>query len=35
MKFLDDSKFFWTEYHGGKINITMRLVEIFHSYSMD
>jgi hypothetical protein len=26
MKFLGDSKFFWTEYHGGKINITMHLV---------
>ena len=26
MKFLDDSKFFWTEYHGGRINITMHLV---------
>ena len=26
MKFLQDSKFFWTEYHGGKINIIMHLV---------
>ncbi len=26
MKFLEDSKFFWTEYHGGKINIIMHLV---------
>jgi hypothetical protein len=24
--FLEDSKFFWTEYHGGKINIIMHLV---------
>jgi hypothetical protein len=25
-KFLADSKFFWTEYHSGKINIIMHLV---------
>jgi hypothetical protein len=25
-KFLEDSKFFWTEYHSGKINIIMHLV---------
>jgi hypothetical protein len=25
-KFLEDSKFFWTEYHRGKINIVMHLV---------
>jgi hypothetical protein len=25
-KFLEDSKFFWTEYHLGKINIVMHLV---------
>jgi hypothetical protein len=26
MKFLEDSNCFWTEYHGGKINIIMHLV---------
>jgi len=25
-KFLEDSKFFWTEYHSGKINIILHLV---------
>jgi hypothetical protein len=25
-KFLEDSKFFWTEYHRGKINIVMQLM---------
>ncbi len=25
-KFLEDSKFFWTEYHSGKMNIIMHLV---------
>ncbi len=25
-KFLEVSKFFWTEYHSGKINIIMQLV---------
>jgi hypothetical protein len=25
-KFLEDSKFFWTEYHSGKVNIIMHLV---------
>ncbi len=26
MKFLEDSKFFWTEHHGGRINILMHLI---------
>jgi hypothetical protein len=25
-KFLEDSKFFWTEYHGGKVNVILHLV---------
>jgi len=25
-KFLEDSKFFWTEYHSGKINVILHLV---------
>ena len=25
-KFLEDSKFFWTEYHSGKVNIILHLV---------
>ena len=25
-KFLEDSKFFWTEYHRGKMNVIMHLV---------
>jgi hypothetical protein len=26
VKFLEDSRFFWTEYHLGKINVIMHLV---------
>ena len=26
MKFIEDSKFFWTEYHGGTINIITHLM---------
>ena len=25
-KFLEDSKFFWTEYHSGKVNVILHLV---------
>jgi hypothetical protein len=25
-KFLEDSKFFWTEYHSGKVNVVLHLV---------
>lgn len=26
MSFLEDTKFFWTEYHGGRVSIVMHII---------